>query len=212
MQDNSLEDFSWSKFHRCREEVVKTYSSAYRLKIKKKILEVILEEFKMGSKILDVGSHDRSLADKITSRVSSITYKSMDIDRTLPHDYYAIEEIKETFDMVILSEVIEHLEFNQGISLLQKLINLLNDDGKIIISTPNIHHPNRYLDSGHKTPYRYDEIGALLNLMGLKVSNIYRIFNDSFLKRLVRIYLMAPIHSYFDVDFARSIVVVAVKA
>jgi SAM-dependent methyltransferase len=211
IQDDSLKNFSWSEFHLSREQVINTYSSAYKLKIKKKILEVILEELKSDSKILDIGSHDRSLGDKITAKASSITYKSMDINRALPHDYYAIEEIKGTFDMVILSEVIEHLEFNQGISLLRKLFNLLNNNGKIIISTPNLYHPNRYWDSDHKTPYRYDEIGAVLNLLGLKLCHIYRIYNDSFFKRLFRIYLMAPIHSYFDIDFAKSIVVIAVK-
>jgi len=211
VKDNSPENFSWSKFYSIREQVTNTYSSVYSLKIKKKITQVILEELKPGATILDVGSSDRSIGKKIIAKIPSITYKSMDIDRALPHDYYTIEEIKESFDMIILSEVIEHLEFGQGVLLLRKIRKLLNDGGKIIISTPNMHHPNRYWDSDHKTPYRYDEIGAALNLVGLDVSNIYRIYNDPFLQRLFRIYIMAPIHSYFDIDFAKSIVVVAVN-
>ena len=31
-----------------------------------------------------------------------------------PHDYFRFEEIKETFDMVLLFEVIEHLDWKRG--------------------------------------------------------------------------------------------------
>ncbi len=205
------ENFSWCKFFSYREEIRSTYPSVYSLKIKKKLFDIILEELKSGIKILDVGAYNKSLGEKIISKVPSITYKSMDIDRAQPHDYYNIEETKESFDMIILSEVIEHLEFSQGISLLIRLRELLKSNGKLVVSTPNLHHPNRYWDSDHKTPYRYDEIGAALNLVGLEVRKIYRIYNDLFFKRLFRLYIMAPLHSYFDIDFAKSIVLVAVN-
>jgi SAM-dependent methyltransferase len=203
--------FSWSRFYSYREEIRSVYPSVYKLKIKKKLLDLIVEELKKGNKILDVGAYNRSLGEKIINKISPITYKTMDIDKTQPHDYYSLNEISESFDMIILSEVIEHLEFNEGITLLKRLLDLLNSGGKIIISTPNLHHPNRYWDSDHKTPYRYDEIGGALLSVGFKVDKIYRIYNDQFFRRVFRIYAASHLHRYLDVDFAKSIVVVASK-
>lgn len=207
-----LEDtFSWSRFYSYRRKIRKMYPSVYDLEIKKKILDIIITELKDGAKILDVGASNKSLGEKIILRFPSITYKTMDIDRTQPHDYYSLDEISETYDIVILSEVIEHLEFQEGISLLIRLLELLHNEGKIVLSTPNVHHPNRYWVSDHKTPYRYDEIGGTLLSVGFKVDKIYRIYNDQFLKRFFRIYVASYLHRYLDVDFAKSIVVVARK-
>ena len=204
--------FSWSRFYSYRIEVRSRYRTVYDLKIKKKLQDVIVEELKDESRILDVGAYDRILSKKIITKVPSVVYKSMDIDKTLPHDYYSLEQITEAFDMVILSEVIEHLEFHEGVSLLEKLFMLLNSGGKIIVSTPNVHHPNRYWwDSNHKTPYRYDEIAAALLSVGFGIDKVYRIYNDMFLKRVFRIYVASYLHKYLDVDFAKSIVVVATK-
>lgn len=202
---------SWSRFFSFRKRIRSAYPCIYKIRIKKKLFDVVLEEMKTGSKILDVGASNRNLGERIIAKFPSATYKTMDIDKEQPHDYYSLEEIHESFDMVILSEVIEHLEFNEGISMLQRLHALLNLGGKIIVSTPNIHHPNRYWDSDHKTPYRYDEIGAALISVGFSIDKIYRIYNDQFLRRFFRIYVASHLHKYLDIDFAKSIVVVACK-
>ena len=212
MTGNVKEDFSWSRFYSCRKEIRKAYPSVYNLKIKKKILDVIVEELKEGNKILDVGAYNRDLNKKIIDKFPLVTYKTMDIDKAQPHNYYSLDEISESFDIIILSEVIEHLEFNEGISMLQKLFDLLNIGGKIIVSTPNIHHPNRYWwDHDHKTPYRYDEMGGLLLAAGFRIEKMFRTYNDQVFRRLFRMYVAIHLHRYLDIDFAKSIIVVAVK-
>jgi SAM-dependent methyltransferase len=189
----------------------KAYPSAYKLRVKKKLFDVIMEELSGGEKILDVGASTGNLGERIRNKHGDVTYKTLDIDRENEHDYYSLDEVDERFDLIVLSEVIEHLEFNGGIEMLKKLLGLLVTGGRIIISTPNLHHPNRWWDSDHKTPYRYDEISGALLWVGFDVKKIYRIYNDQFLRRLVRLYIMAPLHRYLDVDFAKSIVVVAAK-
>lgn len=204
--------FSWSRYYAFRREIRRTFPSVYRLKIKKKILDIILEEIKPGDKILDVGASTQALGEKIRDKVPSITYKTMDIDREQHHDFYSLDDVTERFDMIILSEVIEHLGLNEGFSMLNRLESLLNKGGKIIVSTPNLHHPNRYWVSDHKTPYRHDEIGGALLSVGFHVDKIYRIYNDQFFRRLFRIYVMSWLHEYLDVDFAKSIIIVASKS
>lgn len=202
---------SRSRFYSYRKKIRNIYPSVYNLEIKKKLLDIIIDELKDGAKILDVGASNKSLGEKIILRFPSITYKTMDIDKDQHYDYYSLEDISESFDMIILAEVIEYLEFKEGISMLQKLLKTLNSGGKIIVSTPNLHHPNRYWDSDHKTPYRYDEIAALLRCVGFIVGKIFRIYNDQFLKRCFRIYVASHLHKYLDIDFAKSFVLVAQK-
>jgi hypothetical protein len=94
---------------------------------------------------------------------------------------------------------------------LRKIHSILAPSGKLYLSTPNLHHPNRFWDIDHKTPYRYDEIAAVLLSLGFQINSIYRIYNDSFFKRFFRLYFAAWLHRYLDVDFAKSIAVVAQK-
>lgn len=204
-------DFSWSAFYEHRKGVRRAFPSVYKLKVKKKLLDVVTEELSGVEKILDVGAHTRDLGERIKRERPGVGFKTMDLDREKEHDYYSLDCVDEKFDIVILAEVIEHLGFEEGMELLKKLYDLLAPGGKIIVSTPNLHHPNRYWDSDHKTPYRYEEISGALVSVGFEAKKIYRIYNDSFLKRLLRLYVMAPLHSYLDVDFAKSIVVVAAR-
>ena len=205
--------FSWSKFYALRKEIRKNYPSIYSLKIKKKIFEIISEETGENNRILDVGASGRILREKIRDQFPSAIYKSMDIDVSGQHDYYSLETITESFDLIILSEVIEHLEFNNGLIMLRRLWTLMNDSGRIIVSTPNLHHPNRYWqDPDHKTPYHYDVIGGSLLSAGFTIKAMYRTYNDQFIKRFLRIHLASCLHKYLDIDFAESIVIVARKS
>jgi 2-polyprenyl-3-methyl-5-hydroxy-6-metoxy-1,4-benzoquinol methylase len=204
--------FSWSNFYAFRREIRKRYPSVYSLKIKKKIFNIISEEIGENYRILDVGASGKILREKILQQFPSAIYKSMDIDTCGQHDYYSLDAISESFDLIILSEVIEHIEFNNGLILLRRLWDLLNDSGRIIVSTPNLHHPNRYWqDPDHKTPYHYDVIGGSLLSVGFKIDSMHRIYNDQFMKRFFRMYLASCVHKYLDIDFAESIVVTAKK-
>ncbi|MEW6117184.1 MAG: methyltransferase domain-containing protein [Nitrospirota bacterium] len=205
------ESFSWSRFYSYRKKFRREHPSVFGLKIRKKLLDVVVEEVKGEERILDVGASDRVFGEKVLAKFPRIVYKTMDIDREQAHDYYSLDDISEQFDVIILSEVIEHLSFSDGMSMLQRLRELLNSNGKIIISTPNLHHPHRYWDSDHRTPYRYDEISGALLSKGFRVEKVYRIYNDQFLRRFFRIYVMSHLHKYLDIDFAKSIVVVAAK-
>ena len=46
--------------------------------------------------------------------------------------------------------------------------------------------------------------GAALVNAGLKVKRLYRIYNDSLIRRFFRLYVMAWLHRYLDVDFCET--------
>ena len=115
------------------------------------------------------------------------------------------------YHIVFLFEVIEHLELDAGVDLLKNINRVLKKGGKVILTTPNVYHPNRYWECSHKVSYRYDEIGGLMDFVGLNVVSICRIYNDAFLKKLFRLHLTSYIHEYFSIDFAKSILLVGEK-
>lgn len=202
---------SWSNLYSFRKEIKCRWSSVWTLPIVKKRQNLILQELEENIRFLDVGAHSKELGESLSKHCPGLVYKTMDIDREKEHDYYSIEDVDHKFDFINLSEVIEHLPFEKGVWLLKNIYNILAPGGKLYLSTPNLHHPNRFWDIDHKTPYRYDEIAAVLLALGFQVKGIYRIYNDSFLKRFTRLYIASWLHRYLDVDFAKSIAVVAQK-
>jgi SAM-dependent methyltransferase len=207
----ALNELSWSIFHRYRKEIRKQFPNIYRLKTKRVLFKIITKALNWNDSILDVGASNKNLGKKIKEELHSITYKTMDIDKANEHDYYSLDGINELFDLIIMAEVIEHIKFNEGIELLYRLKRLLKQGGKIIITTPNIHHPHRFWDPDHITPYRYDDLGGALLYVGFNIEGIYRIYNASILKYISRIVLL-PLFKLLDIDFARSIAIVACNA
>ncbi|MCD6352835.1 MAG: class I SAM-dependent methyltransferase [Proteobacteria bacterium] len=206
MTDQST--FSWDLYYQYRKKIKKQFPLFWKLRVIKKPLEILKKEVGQGDSILDIGAGNRVIGEKI-KKALGINYKSMDVDRKQFHDYHSLDEIEESFDAILLFEVIEHLDLEEGVELIRKIYSLLAPGGKLFLTTPNLYHPHRYWDCHHKTPYRYDELGGLLSATGFIPRHVYRIYNDAFLRRLFRIYFAAPLHRYLNVDFAPSILMVA---
>lgn len=201
----------WAGLYQFRRDIRKMYPNFWRIKIANKATSVVQPYLGENCRVLDVGSGNRQSLPKLKLIQPKLVFKSMDIDRSCRHDYYSLAEINEQFDLILLFEVIEHLDFPEGVAMLTRIKELLVPGGKLVMTTPNVFHPNRYWEYSHKVSYRYDEIGGLLLSLDFGIKEIFRIYNNAFIPRLIRLYLAAPIHRYFDIDFARSIAVVAEK-
>ena len=202
----------WSKLISYRDKIHERYPQIWALKLIKRPSWLVKRHLRPVMRILDVGASDRRMENRVKGVYPDILYKSMDIDRSVTHDYYSLDNINEQFDLIILFEVIEHLELEQGVEMLGRLNELLIDEGKLIISTPNIFHPNRFWTTAtHKTAYSYEELGGIVLSQGFEVLGIYRTFHASLLKYFLRLSLFYPFHRILNVDFAKSIVVLAQK-
>ena len=203
---------SWSKLFDYRDRIHQNYPEVWTLKILRKRFPLMVKNIRDGEKILDVGASNRNLEGRLKKRYPNLIYKSMDVDREQFHDFYSLEEIRETFDVVFLFEVIEHLELEEGLNVIEKVYGLLNGGGRLILTTPNVFNPSRFWrDATHKVAYCYDELGGLLLAQGFQVKGMYRTYSDAFHRYLFRLYVMAPLHRYLGIDFAKSILVVAEK-
>jgi SAM-dependent methyltransferase len=193
-------------------DIHKIYPDIWDLKIVRKRLPFMLRYINDGDKILDIGASSRDLENRIKKHRPQVVYKTMDIDREGVHDYYSLDEVEETFDVVLLFEVIEHLDLEEGVNMFRKIYSLLKEGGYLILSTPNTFNPGRFWrDATHRVAYCFDELGGLLLSQNFKINGMYRTFNDAFHRYLFRVYVMSPLHRYLGIDFAKSIMIVAEK-
>jgi SAM-dependent methyltransferase len=203
---------SWSKLFEYRDKIHERYPDIWDLKILRKRLPLMVNTIRDGEKILDIGASNRNLEGRLKKHYPGLIYKSMDVDREQIHDFYSLDEIQESFDIVFLFEVIEHLDLGEGVQLLKRVYDFLNEGGRLILTTPNVFNPSRFWrDATHKVAYCYDELGGLLLAQGFQIKAMYRTYSDAFHRYFFRLYVMAPLHRYLGVDFAKSILVIAEK-
>jgi len=206
------EGVSWSKLFGYRDQIHARYPRIWDLKILRKRFPLMVKTIQDGEKVLDIGAANRNLQERLKRHLPKVIYKSMDIDREQFHDFYSLEEVQESFDVVFLFEVIEHLGLEEGVRLIEKIYDLLNEKGRLILTTPNVFNPSRFWrDATHRVAYCYDELGGLLLAQGFQVRAMFRTYSDAFHRYLFRIYVMAPLHRYLGIDFAKSILVIAEK-
>jgi SAM-dependent methyltransferase len=203
---------SWSKLFSNRREIHKRYGDIWDIGILKKRLPLMLSIIRDGDRILDVGSSTREWDARVKEHYPHIVYKNMDVDEEGCPDYRTLGEIDETFDIVFLFEVIEHLSLEDGLDMLKTIHALLSNGGHLILTTPNIFNPSRFWrDATHKVAYCYDELGGILLGSGFSIVSMHRTYNDAFHRFLFRVYIMAPLFRFLGIDFTKSILIVARK-
>ena len=202
----------WSKLFAHRDRIHARYREIWDVPRIKKRSHLLKRYLRDGMKVLDVGAGMRGMETEIARLGIDVTYKSMDIDRNNPHDFYDTADINEQFDAVIMFEVIEHLDLEEGLQLLTRIGERVKEKGIIICSTPNIFNPARYMrDATHRTFYGYDELCGILNLAGFEIKDVYRSFNDAVHRYILKVYLLGFLFRILSIDYANSVFVVGEK-
>jgi len=202
----------WSSLFSYRDKIHKRYSEVWDIPLVKKRSHLLKGMLRDGMTLLDIGAGMKGMKAEIANLGIRLTYKSMDVDRSNPHDYYDVESISERFDAIIMFEVIEHMSLQEGLDLMKKLYSIMNEKGIIILSTPNIFNPGRYMrDATHKTFYAYDELCGLLNITGFNIKEVYRSYNDAIHRFFLKVYMLGWLFRFLGIDYAYSIFVVGEK-
>lgn len=135
-------------------------------------------------RVLDIGAYDRVLERSLRAAKLLRLYHSVDIDPTHKHDFTDMSEVTETYDLICMSELIEHLSLRDVTQLTHQAIRLLAPGGKLYISTPNPFHPTRYWgDVSHIQHWPPMDLFALLRHVGFPAAGIRMygiIFRDPF--------------------------------
>lgn len=202
----------WSSLFSYRDKIHKKYPEVWDIPLIKKRSHLLRGVLRDGMTLLDIGAGMKGMKTEIAGLGIKLTYKSMDVDRGNQHDYYDVESIEERFDAIIMFEVIEHVSLQEGLDLMKKLYSIMNEKGIIILSTPNIFNPSRFMrDATHQTFFAYDELCGLLNIAGYQIKNIYRSYNDAFHRYFLKVYLIGWLFRFLGIDYAYSIFVVGEK-
>jgi SAM-dependent methyltransferase len=164
-----------------------------------------------SNRILEIGSGDRPFEAQLRANGFRGLVRTMDVDRSMLFDYYSVDDVNETFDAVIMREVIEHLPRPVLYSYLRKITEILIPGGMLVITTPNPWAPSWVLsDYTHISPWSPADLYGVLRWIGFRRVEIYRIIWPSKFLWLKRIYW--AIHSrFYDFDFAGSYLALATK-
>lgn len=207
-----VHNIDWSVLYRKRKEISAKFGNIWHIPIRKRYHTVLLPLGRKGIRLLEIGAGDRRLKNLLMRSWGELNYSSCDVDQNYPHDFQDINLIPGEYDIICAFELIEHLELKEAKKLLEKSFQLLVSGGRIVLTTPNIYYPSGFLrDVTHRTPWCYDELGGMLCLAGFNVSHIYRLYNDSLLKKFTKRIVFYFLFRLLGIDFAKQIIIVAEK-
>ena len=166
--------------------------------------------------LLDVGAGDLRMMRKFQSAGFRGEYHTQDIGGEYAHTYRDLDEVQRTYDAIVCFDLIEHLPLGDGLTLIHKLLSLLNSSGVLLLQTPN----GRCIRSAYGTDmthlhlYNIPDLWAYLRAEGYEATG-YRVpFSQptsnpiARLKQAISAYLITRL---IGADYADNIALIARK-
>lgn len=187
---DNLEKETWFPTPRyiCRKSIVLDFLSEIK---KGKVLEVGMGAGDLVKSLADRGYE--GLGIEISREALEIARKRLaGVDKRIRMEKKDLFDICECFEIVIMLEVIEHIENDD--EALKKLYDIINDGGYLIISAP-VHKKEWSFESdvlaGHFRRYEKDEMKRKLEKSGFEVLKMFSYgFPITNFARPIRNYLM----------------------
>jgi len=144
------------------------------------IERVYFAEIKDAPSVLDVGAGDLRIRDKFLAAGYAGTYHTQDIGSEFEYTYRNLDEVQGKYGAVLCLDVLEHLPLEEGLSLLGRLVALLNPGGSLIIQTPNARCVRSPLgwDMTHQHMYNISDLWAYARTLSLDATG-YRVWFTS---------------------------------
>lgn len=141
----------------------------------------------------------------ISSQQIEIAKKSNLINVECIDSLIFLKNVKEKYDVILLIDVLEHLELEYSLELINLIYKALKKDGKLFIQVPNalsFFSPLRYSDITHKRAYTNSSIIQTLNFANFEKYKILELFPyihgiKSFVRNILWKTFLKPLISAF---------------
>jgi predicted TPR repeat methyltransferase len=203
--DGSEEFFSALRKSQINFDLAYTWGNILRYSIVGEQVVQLLTRSSSRIRILDIGCSQATLYGFLTANFSidpsSIDYTGIEVDEESMHAIrrnYGDEVTIKTFDLassdkfsdllngkfdlVVITQVVEHIGIKQTQSVLAQISEILSDDGLLILSSPNPkkHKGERFIseESHHHHVYEFaeSEMKALLQSSGFEIVSKFGAF------------------------------------
>lgn len=91
-----------------------------------------------------------------------------------------LELCRESFDLVVMSDVLEHVPKARLLPLLNAVFSRLAPGGRLIVRVPNLSNPlnlrTRYVDFTHECGFSQESLGQVLRMAGFDVEVLHGAF------------------------------------
>jgi hypothetical protein len=121
--------------------------------------------------LLDVGAGDLRVMHKFQQAGFRGEYHTQDIGTEYPYTYRDLAAVQRRYAVVLCLDVLEHLTLRDGLNLLDRMVELLEPGGVLILQTPNarcLSDPFSW-DMTHVQCYNITDLWAYLTSLGLSV-------------------------------------------
>ncbi len=197
----------WSELDRRRGEVKGRLPALLDLPIVPGYMDFALAVVRDGDAVLDIGAGPGGFRELLARQRPAAEYASLDVDPDHAHDYASIDEVDRSFDVAVLLEIIEHVPLEEAVDLFGKVAALLRPGGRIVVSTPNIQHPNWFWrDATHITPFAYRDLAGWLLGAGFGNLRAARVRRMKLRDRL-RAWRYRGLLRLLGVDYTKGIVI-----
>lgn len=140
------------------------------------IERVYLDAIRNAKTLLDVGAGDLRVMRRFQAAGYRGEYHTQDIGTEFAYDYATLDDVTRTCDAIFCFDVIEHLSLEDGLRLLDRLMELLAPGGVLIVQTPNarcIRQPLGW-DMTHLHCYNAPDLWAFFTACGMECAG-YRV-------------------------------------
>lgn len=205
-RDTTPAGISWVHFATHRAAVRRQWPQLHRLRVVTDLFEPLRRTRAPIRSVLDVGATSHVWEPTVLRYWVAAEYRSLDIDRSLPQDYYDFADVDRDFDLVTCFEVLEHLPAPEVIRMAEACFRAARPGGFVLFSVPNVCLPIVQSEFTHVTNIGYADLGAIMRWAGLEVMDISRLHFGRGWERTLHRTLLAPVHRLFRTCFCRSIV------
>jgi hypothetical protein len=180
------------------------------------IEQAYFDAIRHASRLLDVGAGDLRVMHKLQRAGYAGEYHTQDIGGEGQYTFTDLSEVRNTYQAILCLDVIEHLPLREGLTMLQKLVGLLEAGGALVVQTANayyIPHPLAW-DMTHLHVYNLTDLWAHLTCEGMDVTGYRVVFRDPNRSRVadVKFAITAYVKTkILGCDFANNIALIVRK-